>query len=143
MQRFAFQVRGFALFASILALTPLAQAQDESPPSEGLDVFEVLLGTSLENGRVTSPETSFSRSGGRIFAMIRLRNPARQATTIRVAIERVDGPHRSGVSLDIPGTRRYRTVARFGSQRPPGRYRCVIRTEDGTELESVELTITE
>src|SRR5690606_32049082 len=64
-------------------------------------------------------------------------------TSIRVSIEPVDGPSRSGVSLDVPSRRRYRTVARMSAAQRPGRYRVVVRTEDGRELSSVELTVSE
>jgi len=128
---------------ALFALAPLAHAQDDDTPPTGLQVTEVLLGTSLERGRVTNPQTEFSRTDQRIYAVIRLQNPSREATSIRVAIERVDGPHRGGFSLDVPARRRYRTVARFGAAHPAGRYRVVVRTEDGTQLQSVELTITE
>ncbi len=124
------------------SIAPVAAAQDDEAPPTGLRVREVQIGTSLERGLVTDPQTSIARDAGRIFAVIRLDNPSREETTIRVAIERVDGPRRGGFSLDVPPRRRYRTVARFGSSHPPGRYRIVIRTAEGVELESVELTIT-
>jgi len=127
---------------ALSAIAPMAAAQDDEVPA-GLSIREVQLGTSLERGLVTEPQTSIARDAGRIYAVIRLNNPSREDTTIRVAIERIDGPHRNGFSLEVPARRRYRTVARFGSAHPAGRYRIVIRTEEGEELESVELTITE
>ena len=135
-------IRTLLVLGTLPLIAPVAAAQEEEAPA-GLSVREVQVGTSLEGGLVTDPQSSIARDAGRIFAVIRVTNPSREETTIRVAIERVDGPHRGGFSLDIPARRRYRTVARFGSAHPPGRYRIVIRTDDGTELESVELTITE
>ncbi len=132
------------LFAFLMALAigaPVASAQDGAPAA--LTIREVQIGTALENGLVASPTTSIPRSAGRIFAVIRLDNPSREATTIQVALERAGGPSSGGFSLDIPARPRYRTVARFGSDHPPGQYRIVIRTADGTELQSVEITITE
>lgn len=143
MKRLASSIHRTVLIACVLSIAPSAYAQEDQAPAEGLAITEVVLGTSLENGLVTNPQTSFSRTAGRIFAVIRLTNPARTATRIRVAIERVDGTRQNGLSLDIPAQPRYRTVARFGASHPPGRYRVVVRTDSGTELQSVELTITE
>jgi len=135
-------IRSLAGFALVTALTPLALAQDDEG-ADTIEIREVQLGTSLEEGLVTEPQTEFSRADGRIYAVIRLNNPSREAGSIRVALQPADGPDRRGFALDIPARPRYRTVARFGATHPPGDYRIVIRTEDGTELESVSLTITE
>lgn len=130
------------LFAVMLvassALAALAQAQDGE-----LSVSEVQLATQLENGHAVSPTTTFSHADGRIYAVVQVQNPSREETSIRVSIEPVDGPARSGYELDIPARPRYRTVARMSTNRAPGRYRCVVRTADGRELASVELTVTE
>ncbi|MEZ4340384.1 MAG: hypothetical protein R3B82_27505 [Sandaracinaceae bacterium] len=131
----------FVLFASLAIGAPVAAAQDGTP--SGVSIREVQIGTALENGLVASPTTSIPRGAGRIFAVIRLDNPSREATTIQVALERTGGPSSGGFTLDIPARPRYRTVARFGSDHPPGQYRIVIRSADGTELQSVEITITE
>lgn len=134
----------YAALTAIVALAPLgALAQDEAEAPDGLSVTELQIGTALERGVVSEPLTSISRSAGRIYAVVRVQNPAREATNIRVAIERVGGSAARGFSLDIPARRRYRTVARFPSTRPAGQYRVVVRTEDGRELSSTELTITE
>ncbi|MGE0784758.1 MAG: hypothetical protein AB7S26_03645 [Sandaracinaceae bacterium] len=133
-----------AALSLALTLAPLsAAAQEGNAPSGGLSVTEVQLGTALEGGRIATPGTEFSRSAGRLFAVVRLTNPSGEATSIRVSFERVDGPAADGVSLDIPATRRYRTVARTGTGRPAGRYRCVVRDAAGAELASVEYTLTE
>ena len=135
-------IRSTAVFALVTALTPMAFAQDDEG-DDTIEIREVQLGTQLEDGLVSEPQTEFSRTDGRIYAVIRLNNPSREAGSIRVALEPAGGPERRGFALDIPARPRYRTVARFGAAHPPGQYRIVIRTEDGTELESVALTITE
>jgi len=136
-------IRSFALFGIVTMIAPAAVAQEEGAEPEGLNIREVQVGTALVGGLVAEPQLTISRDAGRIFAVVRLNNPSREATTIRVSFEHAEGPHRGGVSLDIPARRRYRTVARFGAAHPPGRYRVVIRTEDGVELGSVDVTITE
>lgn len=141
MTRFVRTTHRF-LVASLLALSALASSAQAQDTAE-LSVSEVQLATALENGVAVSPATSFSRADGRIYAVIRLENPSSAATSVRVALEPVDGASRAGVSLDVPARRRYRTVARFSAGQRPGRYRCVVRTEDGRELASVELTVTE
>jgi hypothetical protein len=131
--------RRFVLAALVALLVPAAaSAQDE-----GLVITEVQIGTRLESGLVAEPQTTISRHAGRIYAVVRLRNPSREATEIRVSFEHADGPERPGASLDIPARRRYRTVARFGSSHPPGRYRVVVRDAEGVELTSVEIEITQ
>ncbi|HHH31000.1 MAG TPA: hypothetical protein ENK57_22010 [Polyangiaceae bacterium] len=141
MRRSSWVHRVLFTFGALTLAVPLAAAQeaDAAPPS----VREMQVGTHLEAGLVAAPQTTISRDAGRIYAVVRLNNPSRQAGSIRVALERVGGPHQNGFSLEIPARRRYRTVARFGAAHPPGRYRIVVRTEGGTELESVEITITE
>ncbi len=127
-----------ALIASS-AITAAAHAQEAGE----LSVSEVQLATQLENGQAVSPTTTFSHADGRIYAVVQVQNPSREATTIRVSLEPVDGPAHSGFSLDVPARPHYRTVARMSTNRAPGRYRCVVRTEDGRELASVEPTVTE
>ena len=134
----ASRIRHALTFAIVLA-PPLGAAAQETPTE--LSVSEVQLGSSLERGRVESPTTTFTHADGRIYAVVQVQNPARTETRVRVSLERVDGPARSGVLLDIPARPRYRTVARFVARQAPGRYRVVVRTEDGTELSSTELTI--
>ncbi|GAB5543759.1 MAG: hypothetical protein SangKO_035190 [Sandaracinaceae bacterium] len=127
--------------ASFGASPPLAAAQEEA--STELSVSELQLGSALERGRVQTPTTSFTHADGRIYAVVQVQNPTRAETRVRVSLERVDGPARSGVLLDIPARPRYRTVARFVARQAPGRYRVVVRTEEGVEISSTELTIAE
>jgi hypothetical protein len=116
----------------------VAEAQDEE-----LTVTEVQLANQVEAGVAVSPTTTFARDSGRVFAVVRLENPSRTATRVVVSFEPVEGTSRSrGLTLDVPAQPRYRTVARFSPNRAPGRYRCVVRTESGRELASVEVTIT-
>jgi hypothetical protein len=133
------------LLASIVAVAAFeasnAAAQETS--SE-LTVTEVLLASSLTDGQAATPTTTFTHADGRIYAVVRLTNPSREATNIVVTFESLDGGTAHGsITLPIPATRRYRTVARVTTSRPPGRYACVVRTEDGRELSRVELTIAE
>lgn len=153
---FASKIRHALTTATILALPlcavsfgavsfgaspPLAAAQEEA--STELSVSEVQLGSALERGRVQTPTTSFTHADGRIYAVVQVQNPTRAETRVRVSLERVDGPARTGVLLDIPARPRYRTVARFVARQAPGRYRVVVRTEEGVEISSTELTIAE
>ncbi len=131
-----------ALLAALALGAPVAAAQDAPAPG-GLTIREVQVGTALTDGLVASPTTTIPRTAGRIFAVIRLDNPSREATTIQVSLERTGGPASGGFTLDIPAQPRYRTVARFGSNHPAGEYRIVIRSADGAELQSVTITITE
>lgn len=119
---------------------PDAHAQEEAGE---LTVTEVQLASTLERGRAVAPTTAFTHADGRIYAVVRLSNPSREATSIRVSIEPVGGSSRRGVSLEVPARRRYRTVARMSAAQRPGRYRVVVRAEDGRELSSVELTVSE
>lgn len=129
------------LVASLLLFgfaSSAARAQEDE-----LSVAEIQLATTLESGRAVSPTTAFTHADGRIYAVVQLLNPSREATTVRVSIEPVDGAARRGVSLDVPARARYRTVARMSAAQRPGHYRVVVRTEDGRELSSVELTVSE
>ena len=108
-----------------LSLIPLvgAYAQDEGgeEASGGFEVYELILSKGVEGGQPVDPGTSFSRTDGRIYATIRIRNPEREETSIRVAWQRADdGPTERGIELDVPGRSRYRTTARTGTGRSAG-----------------------
>ncbi len=131
-----------------LSLIPLvgAYAQDEGgEASGGFEVYELVLSKGLDSGQPVDPGTSFSRTDGRIYATIRVRNPERTETTIRVAWERADAttPSTRGIELNIPGRRRYRTVARTGTGRSAGSYKCVVYSADNEVLASANYELTD
>ena len=123
-------------FTLALALAAAAAAQDE-----GITITEVQVGTAVTGGTIASPTTTIARDAGRIFAVIRLNNPSREAGELNVTLESAEGRRRGGLDLSIPAQPRYRTVARFGSNHPPGEYRIVIRHGERV-LETVTITIT-
>lgn len=128
----------------VAALLLFGFASSAARAQEGeLSVAEIQLATTLESGRAVAPTTAFTHADVRIYAVVQLENPSREATSVRVSIEPVDGAARRGVSLEVPARARYRTVARMSAAQQPGRYRVVVRTEDGRELSSVELTVSE
>jgi len=122
-------------FASGYQALNTASAQEEPT---GFTVTELVLSKAIENHAPVNPGTTFSRSDGRIYATVRIANPERTATTIRVAWERVGGPaSHGGITLDIPARVRYRTVARTGTRRAAGRYRCVVYNAENEEISAV------
>ena len=111
-----------------------------------LAVTEIILGSELENGVPTTPSTSFARNSGAVYCMVRLTNPSRAEGAVRISFERAEGEpatRQSGRTLTIPARPRYRTVARSGTARAAGTYRCVVRAEDGSVLSHADYTITE
>jgi len=132
----------FALGAGYESLDT-ASAQEAAAPTT-FTVTELVLSKAIENHAPVDPGTSFSRSDGRIYATVRIANPERTATSIRVAWERVGGPaSRGGVTLEIPARVSYRTVARTGTGRSAGRYRCVVYNAENEEISAVEFDLTE
>jgi len=143
-------------FISIIVVAlaaSMAFAQDDSGDSgdsgseeapEGLAVQEIVLSKALDEGRPVDPGTSFSRSDGQIYATVRVQNPSREATSIKVVM-RGAGQERGGhgIELEIPARPRYRTVARFTTRRDAGPYQVIVTDVEGNELSSVNLTITE
>ncbi|NOY89820.1 MAG: hypothetical protein GXP55_01330 [Deltaproteobacteria bacterium] len=119
------------------------EAAPAEPAAGGLSVTELVLSKGFADHAPVNPSTSFSRSDGRIYATIHLANPARTATTIRVAFEREGAGGHGGVSLDVPARARYRTLARTGTARAAGSYRCVVYDAEGHELSAAPFTITE
>lgn len=79
--------------------------------------------------------------------IVGLENPTRQAGSLRFAFERAEGEPAerpaAGMAVEYPARPRYRTVARGTTNRPPGQYRCVVRTEEGRVLSHADFTITE
>jgi len=133
-----------ALIVALAAAAGPAAGQDDGAATDELEVTEIVLSKALDSGRPVDPGTSFRRSDGRIYATIRVSNPRREETSIRVAWESAEGPASSGgIELDIPPRIRYRTVARTGTRRPAGRYRCVVYSADDTELGRVEFELVE
>lgn len=143
----------------VLALASLALAQEDtsSPGAEGttraaaasegaLEVAEIILGNALENGVPPSPTTAFSRADAAVYCVVRLHNTTRAEGAIRVAFERAEGEPQAragGVRLEYPARATYRTVARTSTQRDPGSYRCVVRTEEGQVLSHADFTLSE
>ncbi|MBO6940100.1 MAG: hypothetical protein JJ863_34330 [Deltaproteobacteria bacterium] len=139
MRKHAFiSILGLALAASFAA------AQEDSAPSSGLSVTEVVLSKALEDGQPVEPGTSFSAADGRVYATVRVENPSREATTVSVKMRPADRAHGGhGIELEIPARPRYRTVARFTTRRSPGSYVVVVSDSEGNEISTTTLTITE
>jgi len=125
-----------------LPLVAIAQEGGDSEPV-ALELVSLTLAKGIEEGQPVDPGDSFARSDGRIFAIVRLTNPSRTETHVRVAWENAEGPERQGMRLQIPAQARYRTVARTGTGRPAGRYRCVVRDASGNVLGQQEFSVTE
>lgn len=132
--------------AFALALGPaLASAQDGG----GITVTEIVTSRAYTAADgATDPTTTFAASDGRLYVMVRVQNTTGAEADIRVSFERAegtaaDGGGTGGVTLHIPASRRYRTVARTSTSRPAGRYRAVVRTAEGVVIGQVEFEITE
>lgn len=132
----------FAASSLVLALALPLGAQEEAAPSATLEVTELVLSKGVEGGTPVDPTERFSRADGRVFATIRLNNPTRTATTIRVAFVREGASGSRGVELDVPAQPRYRTLARTGT-RGVGRYRCVVYDANDVELASATYEVVE
>lgn len=130
------------------AATSLACATVASAQESGLRVTELATarGYAAATGAV-DPTATFRRTDGRIFVVLRLENPSGAEQDITVAFERAEGTPangaRGGVTLHVPASRRYRTVARTSTSRPAGRWRAVVRDGQGNVLQSVEFDVTE
>jgi len=118
-----------------------ALAQDATPAPGALVVSELILSKTADT---TAPVTSITRADGSVFVTVRVANPARVATSIKVSIEAPGAAPSAGArELAIPAQARYRTVARFPARRPAGHYRVVVRDAAGAELSALEFDITE
>ena len=104
----------------VAALLLFGFASSAARAQEGeLSVAEIQLATTLESGRAVAPTTAFTHADGRIYAVVQLENPSREATSVRVSIEPVDGAARRGVSLDVlladvPSVAQYALVGCYG-----------------------------
>jgi hypothetical protein len=124
------------------ALTP-AMAQDAT-----VRVAEITTARAYSAAEGASdPTTTFRRTDGRVYVVVRIENPTRAEQDVRVAFERAEGTAapgaRGGVALHIPASPRYRTVARTSTNRAPGRWRAVVRSAEGAVIGQVEFEITE
>lgn len=131
--------------ALVFGLTAASLAQDDSP----LAVTEIVTARGYDRASgAVDPTTSFAHDSGNVVVVVRLTNSSGAEQDIRVSFERDEGePAAStapgGVALHIPASRRYRTVARGTTNRPPGNYRAVVRTAEGEVIGSVDFSITE
>lgn len=135
-----------ALSLALGSVSSAALAQETAASAEGLSVTEMTLARGYADGAAVDPTTTFSRSDGRVWVVIRLANESGAESEIRVTFERADaeaGSGGGGVTLSVPARRSTRTVARTGTARPAGRYRVVVRTPDGTIISQQEFSITE
>jgi hypothetical protein len=130
---------------TVALLSAVSLAQDASP----LAVTEIVTARGYDRATgAVDPTTTFAHDSGNVVVVVRLTNSSGAEQDIRVGFERDEGEPASstapgGVALHIPASRRYRTVARGTTNRPPGNYRAVVRGSDGSVLGSVDFTITE
>lgn len=130
-----------ALVFVLASVATSAFAQDAPAASGDLAVTQIIISKTSDT---TAAVTTISRADGRFFVTIRLANPARTETSIKVSIERPGAAPSAGArELAVPGQARYRTVARFPARRPAGHYRVVVRDAAGTELSALEFDVTE
>lgn len=131
--------------SAVLLAPSAAVAQDAEAPE--LRVTEIVTSRGYEGGQAVDATTSFRRTDGRVYVVIRLENPTSTETDITVTFERGAGEAtsggRGGVTLHVPASRRYRTVARTSTSRPAGHYRAVVRNSEGEVIGQVEFDITE
>jgi hypothetical protein len=124
---------------SLFSASALAHAQ--VAPAATLAVASIVMSKTADTA---APVTTISRADGRFFVTIRITNPARTATSIKVSVERPGAAPSAGArELAIPAQARYRTVARFPASRPAGHYRIVVRDAAGAELSALEFDVTE
>src|SRR5690606_9974727 len=92
-----------AAIGSAIGGAGLAAGQDAAGE---LAITEIVLGARLEEGVPTPAATSFSRSDGAVYCMVRLQNPSRQAGTLRFAFERAEGEPAerpaAGLAIEYP-----------------------------------------
>lgn len=134
-----------AITALVFGIASFALAQEEGAEAT-VEVTEIILGSQLENGVPAAPTTSFSRSDGSVYCVVRLTNQSGAEGAVRVAFERAEGEpqtRQGGFRLEYPARPRYRTVARTTTQRDPGSYRCVVRTDEGQVLSHADFTLSE
>ena len=128
-----------------LALCVLAPAMAQDAAVRVAEISTSRAYTAAEGA--TDATTTFRRTDGRVFVVVRIENPTGAEQDIRVAFERAEetavAGARGGVALHIPASPRYRTVARTSTNRAPGRWRAVVRNAEGAVIGQVEFEITE
>ena len=111
-----------------------------------LTVSELSLASSLADGVPETTATSFERAPQWIYCFMRLDNPTREETSVRVTFEPAEGEVAragGGTRLSVPARAHHRTVARTSANRPAGSYRCVVRDDGGNALRHADFRITE
>ncbi|MCB9594005.1 MAG: hypothetical protein H6719_14825 [Sandaracinaceae bacterium] len=114
--------------------------------AEGLTVTELSLGSGVEERQIVDARSTFSRaSDERVYCLVRLDNPEREASGISMTWEATDaeGDAAPARLMNVPAQPRYVTFGFSGTRRRAGRYRCVIRTPSGELLGSAAFDLTE
>lgn len=126
------------LVVTILAFAQLTVAQSAGP----IQIASLTTATGYEAHEPVGASQVFT-SHDRIFAAIVASNSG-DAHEVRVSFERVDatGEGARGVTLEIPRSRRYRTVARTAGL-AAGQYRVVVRDQAGATLSESTFTVNE
>jgi hypothetical protein len=112
---------------------------------EGIHLTELTLASNVEERQAVDPRQSYSRaSDERVYCLVRLENPDREATTLVMRWENVDNPERgSDRDVNVPTQARYVTWGYTGTRGRAGRYRCVIRDAQDNVLGSIAYELTE
>jgi hypothetical protein len=98
--------------------------------NHGVTMVRFVLAERIEAREPIGPKTTFA-PGKRVYAFLELDNENGNPYSLIVRFERDGGPRGTGLRLEIPRMKRYRTNAFSANTSQPGTYRCIVTTEDG------------
>jgi hypothetical protein len=114
-----------------------SQTQNVVPSStaqaRGVNLVRFVLAARIEAREPVGQKTTFA-PGERVYAFLELDNEKGEPFSLLVRFERDAGPRTTGLRLEVPRMKRYRTNAFSGNTSKPGTYHCIVTTEDGTTL---------
>jgi len=117
------------------------QSFDRALSASEVKVERFVLARDVKGREPVNVSDTFDTDTGKIFAFVQLANN-QTPFAFRVHWEPVAGPRSPyGVTLSVPTAERFRTWSWTAIERKPGRYKAVLRTLEGEEIASRELTI--
>lgn len=122
--------------------TPAPIDFDRPLAPEEVHVSRFVLSTDVTGREPVGEAESFFTSADKIFAFVEVENREGAPYAFNVHFEPAEGPaFPYGIKLTVPTAERFRTWAFTRIKREPGRYRAVLRTQDGQEIASREFSI--
>ena len=107
----------------------------DTTPIPGVSLDELTVATGIEKRTPVEPGTRFTQGDfERLYAFMKVSNPAGEASEVTVAWMPEGGKERGTVTVAIGAEKRWRTWAFTKTVRKPGKWNVVVRDKEGAVI---------